>query len=200
VNVKIYVEGGGDSQKLRTECRRAFSQFFERAGFKGRMPAIVACGSRENAYDSFCTALAEAAEDDFPLLLVDSEAAVTRAPWPHLKTRDNWDKPPDAVDAQAQLMVQCMETWFLADREALAKFYGQGFHAKSLPANANIEEIEKAKVFSSLKEATRQTKKKGAYSKGSQAFALLAKIAPATVIKASKHAKRLIDTLQATLG
>ena len=47
--VKIYVEGGGDQAKLKRECRRAFSKFFEKAGFKGKMPRVVASGSRGSA-------------------------------------------------------------------------------------------------------------------------------------------------------
>lgn len=43
--MKIYVEGGGDSKELKTRCRRGFSNFFEKAGLKGRMPRVVACGS-----------------------------------------------------------------------------------------------------------------------------------------------------------
>ena len=42
------------------------------------MPAIVACGSRNDAFESYCTALASAGQNDFPLLLVDSEVAVTQ--------------------------------------------------------------------------------------------------------------------------
>ncbi|MDR0720595.1 MAG: hypothetical protein LBF78_13230, partial [Treponema sp.] len=55
--VKIYVEGGGDTHTLRTACRRGFSGFLEKAGLKGYMPRIVACGSRNNAYADFCTAM-----------------------------------------------------------------------------------------------------------------------------------------------
>ena len=43
--VKLFVEGGGDSHALRTECRAAFSSFLQKAGFSGHMPRIVASGS-----------------------------------------------------------------------------------------------------------------------------------------------------------
>lgn len=55
--MKLYVEGGGDSAALKTACRAGFSEFLSKAGLKGKMPRIVACGSRQNAYDSFCTAI-----------------------------------------------------------------------------------------------------------------------------------------------
>ena len=76
MNVKAYVEGGGDTNALKTKCRQGFSEFFRKAGLAGRMPRIVASGSRRNAYEDFCTALKKAAADQFIVLLVDSEDAV----------------------------------------------------------------------------------------------------------------------------
>jgi len=73
--IKIYIEGGGDQAKLKRACRRAFSKFFERAGFAGRMPGVVACGSRNKAFNDFCTAVATANDGVLPLLLVDSEGS-----------------------------------------------------------------------------------------------------------------------------
>jgi hypothetical protein len=64
VSFKLYVEGGGDRNKaLQTECRRGFSEFLSKAGLKGRMPRIVACGGRTQTYDSFRTAHAEGGMD-----------------------------------------------------------------------------------------------------------------------------------------
>lgn len=53
MKVRVYVEGGGDSKDLRILCRRGFSKLFERAGLKGRMPKVAACGSRNQAFRSF---------------------------------------------------------------------------------------------------------------------------------------------------
>ena len=72
-NIKIFVEGGGDTNALKGQCRRAFSSFLQKAGFAGKMPKIVVRGSRNAAYDSYCTAIKQG-ED--ALLLVDSEAPV----------------------------------------------------------------------------------------------------------------------------
>ncbi|MGD0958346.1 MAG: DUF4276 family protein, partial [Methylomonas sp.] len=158
------MEGGGDSNALKAECRRGFSEFFKKAGIAGKMPRIVACGSRQNAYDSFRTAI-EAGDD--ALLLVDSEAPVAAIhqndnpdawrPWLHLKQRqgDNWSKPTNAHDNQCHLMVQCMESWFLADRDELKKFFGQGFNENKLPPEANaIEHLDKNQIFQALADAT----------------------------------------------
>jgi hypothetical protein len=160
----------------------------------------VACGSRNDAYDSYCTAIAGAGQNDFPVLLVDSEAAVAQEPWNHLKTRDDWDRPADADDEHAQLMVQCMEAWFLADRELLARFYGHGFTENALPGNRDIEQVPKQDVFRALKMATRQSKTKGEYGKGDHSFEILGQLDPNKVRTASGHAGKLLDTLMERCG
>ncbi len=202
MRVKIYVEGGGDQARLKRECRRAFSKFFEKAGFKGRMPRVVACGSRSSAYSDFCTAVKTATDEELPLLLVDSEAPVQPQhqqagnfdPWGHLQDRDGWNKPEKTEDEQAHLMVQCMEAWFLADRQCLQDFFGNQFQAGALPGNQNVEFIGKQQLFDILKNSTRNTQK-GEYGKGPHSFKILEKINPRLVFSASPWAKRLHDTL-----
>ena len=77
MTVKIYVEGGGDHDKaLQTECRRGFSEFVRKAGLEWRMPGIVACGGRRNAYERFRTAHIGGG-DNYAILLVDSEGPVS---------------------------------------------------------------------------------------------------------------------------
>ena len=193
MNVKLYVEGGGDSRELRTACRRAFTKFIEKAGTAGRMPRIVACGSRQNAYDSFKTAHVH--EDGNVMLLVDAEAPVTsQEPWQHLNARDGWERPDAATNEQCHLMVQVMESWFLADVDVLASFYGNGFRRVSLPQNPNIEQVSKQDIDDGLTDATRHVTK-GRYSKGKHSFEILAKLDPAKVRKASPYADRLISAL-----
>jgi hypothetical protein len=58
------------------------------------------------------------------------------------------------------LMVQCLESWFLADKAALEKYYGRQFMNDNLPGNPNIEEIPKQDVVDGLKAATRGTDKR----------------------------------------
>lgn len=60
--VKLFVEGGGDSNSLRTECRAAFSAFLQKAGLSGYMPRIVASGSRRAAFDDYCTSISNGEE------------------------------------------------------------------------------------------------------------------------------------------
>jgi hypothetical protein len=197
VSVRIYVEGGGGGKLVRTKCRKGFSEFFHRTGFSGRMPKIVACGTRNNAYDDFRSAWVQSDAESFLILLVDSEGPVTQAPWDHLRTREGWIKPGPASDDNAHLMVQCMEAWFLADKKAMAEYYGQYFNERSLPANPKIEEIPKGDILKGLSDATRNTQK-GEYDKGDHSFAILERLDPSGM-KGLPHWDRLLDLLNRLL-
>lgn len=93
-------------------------------------------------------------------------------------------------------MVQCMESWFYADRESLTGFFGRGFNRNVL-SDANAEDIPKADVENGLRSATRLSRK-GPYRKGVHSFAILRQLDAGKVCAASPHAKRLIDALSAT--
>ena len=121
VRVTVYVEGGGRG-RMATDCRRGSSEFFRKAGLEGHMPSIVSCGSRGNAFTRFCIAMSDAEPDEIPLLLVDSEGPVRprRSVWQQLgSSPDRWERPQRREDEQAHLMVQRMESWFLADASTL---------------------------------------------------------------------------------
>lgn len=211
--MKVFVEGGGNnSSQLKADCRKGFASFLAKAGLKGKMPKIVACGSRKDAYDDFCTALSNGEE---AMLLVDSEESVnssllgtddeyeTWKPWQHLAQRegDKWLKPENATNKQCHLMVQCMESWFLADRDTLKSFFGQGFQENQLPAAANsIEAIGKQQVYDALEKATADCKTKAQYGKGEHSFKILELIAPSKVIEASPWARRWINVTKQRMG
>ena len=193
----LYVEGGGNGKAARAECRRGFAQFLANAGLKERMPRIIASGGRQHAFDDFRHALNKPRKDRFNVLLVDSEGPVAEntGTWAYLKQLDGWDRPQGAADHSAHLMVQCMEAWFLADKDGLAKFFGRGFNANALPRNPDIEEVPKNDLLTGLKNATRRCRPKGEYSKGRHSFEILSKTDPVRVLDASPYAKRLVDTL-----
>lgn len=93
-------------------------------------------------------------------------------------------------------MVQCMEAWFLADKGCLQRFYGQGFQARALPAQANVEAVNKEHLMEALKKATRNTKTKGKYAKGDHSFDLLGDLDVGLLEQASPWAKRFFDELR----
>lgn len=210
--VKLYVEGGGDSKYLHDKCRWGFRKFLENAGLRDNMPRIVASGGRGSAYGDYCAALQN---KEKTILLVDSESPVLAdcqqgdpkdwKPWQHLKNRegDQWDKPDGAEDTDCHLMVHCMEAWFLADRDTLKQFFGQGFNANALPAIENgVESIPKKTIYDSLSTATKpcKIKAKSRYGKGEHSFAILEKLDATKVMAASPWAKRLVDVLKTVVS
>jgi hypothetical protein len=189
--MKVFVEGGGDDRATGTRCREAFAAFFAKVAEKGRLPKVVPCGGRDQTFKDFRTALAK--EPD-ALLLVDAKDAALPAalanPWLQLADRDGWKRPDAAGPTNVALMVQEMESWFLADRGALAAYYGRGFREKALPARQDIENVSKAAVNAGLAAATKDTKARE-YHKTQHGFDLIARIDPKLVRAASPHADRL---------
>jgi Domain of unknown function (DUF4276) len=199
VKVIIYIEGGGDGQLLDTLFRQGWTQFFQSAGLAGKMPKVVRGKGRRQAFELFAKAVASQRENELPLLLVDSEEAVAQGHtvWQHLKARpgDGWARPRSATNDQAFLMVQVMETWFVADRDALRTFFGNCFNGSKIPAWPNLESVPKQRIYDALHRATAKCREKP-YAKGKVSFELLRTILPAKVENASPHAKALLDRLR----
>lgn len=196
VTAKLYIEGGGEDKFLRISFREGWKEFFEKAGV-GNKTDIVRGGGREQTYKLFSAAVSNFVPGTIPFLLVDSEGPVTPglSTWRHLNDCDRWRRPKGAGDDQAFLMVQVMETWFLADRMALRKYFGNKLNDKALKAWPNLEEVSKQRIFKALKTATSLCSKR--YSKGEISFELLSKIDPARVEAACPHAKALLERLRA---
>ncbi len=96
-------------------------------------------------------------------------------------------------------MVVCMESWFLADKDVLSSFFGQGFNSSALPQNANIEAVSKNDVFAGLQKASSKCKTKAPYGKGEHSFKILRLISPTVVREASPWAKRFLGSLDALM-
>lgn len=201
--VRIYVEGGGDQADGKARLRAGFSSFLREVVDLARQQrirwSIIACGSRTNTFEDFQHAL-ERHVHAFNILLVDAEGPVqTDNPWTHLRHRDGWLRPERTEDDQCHMMVQCMEAWFLADRAALVRFYGQGFAANALPRQEQVERIAKDHVSAALHQATRQTTK-GAYHKIQHGTHLLGMVDPALVRSVAPSCERLFSILRSKLS
>ena len=203
--VTIYMEGGGNSTGEKKRLRAGMNGFLRELREKVRESRqqwrLVPCGGRQRAYETFNNARGHAGESEVIILLVDAEAPVT-APTPveHLRTRPGGGWDMDGVDEdQVHLMVQTMETWIVADPEALAAYYGQDFRANALPTRRNLEEEDKTAIAAALDRATERTQK-GRYHKIHHAAALLACIDPAKAQERCRHCKRLFDALGAAVA
>jgi hypothetical protein len=197
MEIAIYFEGGGNSAETKAALRQGMSSFLKPLVELARLHrcrwTITSCGGRNQAMGAFTNAL-EKEPEKFNLLLVDSEDAVTAFPRAHLHQRDGWDLQA-AQEEQVHLMAQCMETWLVADPEALADYYAQGFNRNALPRRTNLEEEPKTQIYAALESATRQTQK-GSYGKIKHASRLLALVDREKVKTRCGHCDRLFHVVR----
>lgn len=190
--IALYVEGGGDTAQQQAELRLGFDGLLESAKSRARAKRLgwrlVCAGGRQAAYEAFVNAV-HTNPGAINVLLVDSEDPVApetgdsahdaAARVTHLRQRDGWNLSATRPE-RVHLMVRCMEAWIVADPDALAAYYGQGFAPNILPARPNLEDEPKPDVYDKLARATRDTKK-GEYGKIKHASQLLQRIDPAKV-------------------
>jgi hypothetical protein len=172
----VFIEGGGDTREQQVRCREAFRALFDKCGFGGRRPRLVACGGHNTAFDSFKTEL-RSGSAAFVALLVDSEDPVANIdrPWDHLRARDKWVRPDGATDDQVLLMTTSMETWVVADRNAIARHLGNTGNLAKLPSS-DLENRQRQDILRALEDATRNSRTE--YVKGSVSFQYLGRVDP----------------------
>ena len=194
--IRIYVEGGGDQRFGKAFVQEGFSKFLSPLREMSRERRIrwyvVACGSRQSAFNDFEIALKQH-RNAFNVLLVDAEGPVTRPPWEHLQDRDRWSMQGIPGD-HCHLMVQVMEAWIVADIETLRRFYGQGFNAKPIPGQDDVESISKTDLERALIQATRNTQK-GEYHKIRHGTKILGLVDVSKVRNQARYCERMFRTL-----
>ncbi len=196
--VIIYIEGD-TKQKGKGNAitlRQGFREFFQDLAEDIKVPIdLKLVGARELTVKIFLNEL-EYNSQSFSVLLVDAEGEIDEKDTPKTflqKISPKFDFKK-VKDEQCHLMVQMMESWFLADKEKLAKFYGKEFNINALPKTENVEKIAKRDVESGLENATRGTSKKE-YDKGRHAGEILRIINSNKVREAAPHCKRLFETI-----
>jgi hypothetical protein len=113
---------------------------------------------------------------------------------------DRWQRPFGAKNDQLHLMVELMESWFLADRAELANYFGAGFAANKLPgAESQVESVPKPDVLEGLERATRSSKK-GEYHKGNHSAELLGNVDPNKLKRSSPGFAALLNAIEARVG
>lgn len=162
------------------------------------MPKVRPSGSRSSTYEAFCDAVVSLPHHVTPILLVDSEQKVLPSdldnPLDFLR-RHGMPPVKGTTVEQYQLMVRCMETWLVADLDALRKFFSnQNFDPGKLPQHANLETVSPTEMEEQLRAATRRVPSKR-YHKGRHAFKILGNVDPNLVGKALPWANRFQQTL-----
>jgi len=158
---------------------------------------VVASRSGSEACADFDAAM-RTRPDAWNILLIDSEGPYESHLVALLCRKYRWNK---SAAASIFWMVEMMEAWFHADKDALAGFYGQGFNTAALSGNPNVELISKKDLERGLREATKKTRK-GDYlrNKTDHAAQLLATIDPDLVRKADPNCDRLFTAVLAQLS
>jgi hypothetical protein len=173
--IRIYYEG----HRL---LKPGFSKFFEelrhRAGERRCKFELIPGGSGSTACRDFGIAI-ETHPHAWNILLIDSEGPLTRGLSASLCVERAW---PKSSRDSIFWMVQMMESWFHADKEALERFYGPKFKKNALKPNLNVE--EKGDYFS---------------NKTSHGPKLLAEISPMKVQKAAPNCGSLFAAVLAKL-
>ncbi len=181
----IYIEGGGvgpGSKDVDIRCREGFRKLLENCGFAAqkRMPRLIPCGGRAAAFHEFKLANTNA-DGNFVALWIDSEEPMhdIEAAWQHLEQYDQWAQPAGATGEQVLFMTTCMETWFIADRNALQAHFKNKLKDSALPLLNNLESRNRHEVQRGLIHATRNCS--NAYAKGIKSYELLGKLSPAAL-------------------
>jgi len=192
--IRIHFEG----DKL---LKSGFDDFFQETKRRARERRCrflpISAGSGETACRDFGIAL-RTHPDVWNILLRDSQGPVDANASASLCRQHGWDK---SHAGSIFWMVQMMEAWFHADRQALQKFYGNGFNESALKKNPNVEEIPKRDLEDGLREATKKTQK-GDYfdNKTSHGRKPLAALKPELVQKAAPNCQKLFDAVLARLA
>ena len=204
--IKLYVEGGGKgSHKFATiKMQQGFGAFFKElkdaARDKKIRLTILPSGNTQSTYDDFIFSVKNSPQS-LNLMLVDSDDAVAEneSARAFLQNKYKKWKLQTVKDEQCYLMVRIMESWFIADVDALKEFYGQGFNSSAIPKNRNVEAIEKNRVKAALKNAIAKTNKKE-YHKINHGAKLLELINPNKVREVAPHCRRLFEIISAQIS
>ena len=184
----IYYEGS-------PALREGFSGFF--SGISGARPKLVDGKSFANTIRAFVIAAERGGAANF--LLVDSDGPDEGRLLRKVTGNPEWKRGATVPEGRVHFMVEIMESWLLADKDALEAYYGQGFRPARLPANPRVEQIPKDDVTDGLHDATRDTGK-GPYNKTKHAPSILARVDADKVRDAAPSCSRLFRAIESAAG
>lgn len=165
-------------------------QFIEKAVPTHRRLRIHLGKNKDETIKDFLRALIENPKAKM-ILLVDSDCPDDGKLLDSMKRTTVWRKyARKGISAdRVHWMVEVMESWFIADADALQGYYGRSFRLTALPKRANVEEIPKNDVFKCLKRASAD-----GYDK-THAPRILEHLSPHTVRRKAPHCHQFLNTL-----
>lgn len=190
--IRIYYEG---DVLLKSGFDAFFRELRRLASEKGCDLRLIAAGSGSAARRDFGKAL-RTHRGAWNILLIDSEGPLGKNPSASLCQAEGWKKThSDSIF----WMVEMMEAWFHADKDALARFYGPSFKKAALKANSDVEQIPKKDLERGLHRATKNCLNGGYYA-NKATHGRLALINPALVRKSASNCRRLFEAIMARLA
>lgn len=190
--IRVYFEGD-------TLLRPGFAAFFrelqDRAKAKGLRFRLIS--ARGTSPQDFATAH-KANPNAWNILLKDSEEPDTGDLSASLCDDNVWDR---SLADSIFWMVEMMESWFHADKDALAEFYGNRFNRGALKRNPKVEKISKKDLKAGLKAATKDTAKGDYYeNKTSHGPRILERINPRLVREAAPNCQKFFTAVLGKLS
>lgn len=202
MKVRLYVEGGPvgvNSDALRA-FRTAFKRHLVRLDSRLKDMEVVARGSVHTTIKSYAEGFRQFSPESQVALLVDSDGPVTAPSCAeHLKPKLDAAGVPKNARALVFLMVQCMESWFIADLAALKQCFGGKLRDQVIPRHTDVEAVSVKDVLSALNESVKQTPT-AKYHKVQHGTRILESLNPVQVAARSKHAGELHDFLRKAAG
>ena len=193
--VVIHFEGHSN---LKIGFDKLFGNHKERARQKRIRFDMIAGGANAETVKDFLRSCRRN-PSDLNVLLIDSEMSAPSADEAirALRSRRYWDANVSTEDGQLNFMVQAMEAWFIADPQAMARYFGNGFAVGRLPHPQNAESIHPNGLTDSINQALRGIggRRRKKYDKVSDGARLLALIDEATVRRNCPAFGRLTDFL-----
>jgi hypothetical protein len=191
--IRVYFEGDA---RLRPGLDVFFRELHRRAKQCDCEIYPVASKSGEEACKAFDKALRSHPEA-WNILLRDSERPLTAHAVRDLCQRYGWN---ERCTGSIFWMVEMMESWFHADKDALGGYYGPKFRDSVLSANPDVEQIPKRDLLEGLSRATKETSK-GDYVRNKSAHApkILERLDPQKVRSRAKNCDRLFNAVLAAL-
>lgn len=186
--IHVYFEG---DRTLREGFREFLKELYEAASASSAKTRLIP--ARATPVDRFKVALQQN-PNALNILLLDSEGPVGGE-----RYKERLAEIPQSAHNCVFWMVQLMESWFLADPDALAGFYGKGFGRGLFKDWQDVEAVRKEDVEKILHDATGKTQK-GKYHKTAHAPHILASINPNLVKQKSRHCRELFERAPAMLG
>jgi Domain of unknown function (DUF4276) len=200
--IRIYVEGDAKrkGKYSQTSLRQGFHEFFkdlrEQAKAKRVRFDIILGGNKSETFKDFQRGI-KSHQGSFVSFLIDSDNEIgeNETAKSFLEKQNKSWSWKNVTEDQCHLMVQIMESWFVADVETLKSFYGNNFSANAIPKHDDLEKVAKVDIEKSLKKATEKTAK-AEYNKIKHGAELLAKMDIHKVRAKSKHCELLFSTLE----